>query len=376
MKRLIICCDGTWNTPDQVHEGTPNPTNVVKFARAVRAQDDDGVHQIVFYDKGVGTGRGLDRITGGAFGTGLNDNIVDAYRFLVHNHRTGDEIYLIGYSRGAYTVRSVAGMLGRVGLLPKRHADKISLAYHHYKRKIHVLGDKELSDFRDEHGSHDEVPVHFLGVWDTVGALGVPLRGLRFLTRKKHQFHDTDLGEGVHHAYHALAIDERRAPFKPTLWTNPLAAHQTVEQVWFAGVHGSVGGGQPSAELSDVALRWLISHAAHCGLAFDEAWLTAHVQPDPHGPIRNSKTGLYRLTRGITRRIGRSGDTTQSVHPAVVHRTDARADYRPKNLMRFLDGFLRRIAQVNHPWGGPAGTTPTPARQPGSALANDDVVAT
>ena len=170
-----------------------------------------------------------------------------------------------------------------------------------------------------------------IGVWDTVGSLGIPLRGLRWLTRREHQFHDTELSGSVQVACHALAIDERRAPFVPTLWDYKPKPGQQVEQVWFCGAHSDVGGGYAETGLSDIALEWMIGKARAAGLAFDAAAIEAYpLKPDPVGKLHNSKTGLYRLTAGIDRAIG--ADPTQSVHPSVRTRWDADPGYRPAPL--------------------------------------------
>ena len=122
MRRLIVCCDGTWNTPDHVDRGVPAPTNVVKMARAVVPVGPDGTTQIVYYHAGVGTEDIFDKVTGGAFGIGLSGRVRDAYLFLVHNYHEGDELYFFGFSRGAYTARSTVGMVRKVGILNKEHA--------------------------------------------------------------------------------------------------------------------------------------------------------------------------------------------------------------------------------------------------------------
>ncbi|MDF3010573.1 MAG: hypothetical protein K0S03_1369, partial [Burkholderiales bacterium] len=220
MKRLILCCDGTWNSADQERNGTPCPTNVVKLGYRVAKRDGD-IPQLIYYDQGVGTGNTLDRASGGAFGDGLEENIHDAYRFLVANYEPGDELYLFGFSRGAFTVRSIGGMIRKCGILERPMQFRKSCSLIH----------------------EEPIPIRMIGVWDTVGSLGIPLRGLRWLTRREHQFHDTELSGSVQVACHALAIDERRAPFAPTLWDYKPKPGQQVEQVWFCGAHSDVGGG-------------------------------------------------------------------------------------------------------------------------------------
>ena len=350
MKRLILCCDGTWNKADQEDNGVPCPTNVVKISCRIAKRDGD-IPQIIYYDQGVGSGNVLDRSTGGAFGKGLEDNIHDAYRFLVANYELGDELYLFGFSRGAFTARSIAGMVRKCGVLGREFVQHYRDAIDLY-RSEHRPADAAAVKFRKDYsvGKGDDIKIKLIGVWDTVGALGIPLRGLRWLTADKHQFHDTELSGVVEHAYHALAIDERRAPFEPALWMYKPKPGQTIEQKWFCGVHSDVGGGYPERGLSDITLDWMIGKAKGAGLAFDSAALQAHaLAPDPRALLHNSKTGLYRLTAGSDRAIGltvkvagasdeatSSNDPTQSVHDSVLTRWDNDAAYRPQTLRDYF----------------------------------------
>jgi len=342
-KRLVLCCDGTWNSADQSKNGKLTPTNVVKLAYRVAKRAPDGTPQVLFYDQGVGTGNSLDRLTGGAFGDGLEDNIFDAFRFLVANYVPGDEIFLFGFSRGAFTARSIAGMIRKCGILKRTSVGRYVEALSMYQNpKIHP-DDDDAVGYRQRHSCcTDEMKIRFVGVWDTVGALGIPLRGLRGLTRGKYEFHDTQLSGIVEHAYHALAIDERRSPFEATLWEEVPKPGQWVEQVWFAGVHSDIGGGYPESQLSDVALEWMLAKAAEKGLALDpEVQREFTLAPDGvRGQLHDSKTGLYRLTKGFDRPIGtkpRAEGGTQSVHPSVLERWDADPSYRPANLRKYFE---------------------------------------
>jgi len=328
----------------------PCPTNVVRMGYRVAKRSGD-ISQIVYYDQGVGSGNILDRYSGGAFGEGLEDNVHDAYRFLVANYELGDEIFLFGFSRGAFTVRSIGGMIRKCGVLRREFVQHYRDAITLYRTDLHP--DKPPAvKFRKDYSvsSDDAIKIKFIGVWDTVGALGIPLRGLRQLTRDKHQFHDTELSGSVEYAYHALAIDERRAPFSPTLWEYISKPGQTIEQMWFAGVHGDVGGGYLERGLSDITLDWMVSKARGAGLVFDNAVVQAHpLQPNPRTALHNSKTGLYRLTAGVDRAIGwaskkldasdaavRSNDPTQSVHDSVRTRWDNDSKYRPPALRDYF----------------------------------------
>lgn len=350
MKRLILCCDGTWNKADQEDKGVPCPTNVVRISCRI-AKADTTTPQIIYYDQGVGTGNILDRYSGGAFGNGIEDNIKDAYRFLIGNYEFGDEIFLFGFSRGAFTVRSIAGMVRKCGVLGREHVEHYSEAFDLYRSEYRPTDEKALK-FRKDYsvGNGADIKIKLIGVWDTVGALGIPLRGLRSLTNDKHQFHDTELSGVVEYAYHALAIDERRAPFEPTLWMYKPKPGQTIEQTWFCGVHSDVGGGYPERGLSEITLEWMMQKAQGAGLKFDAAAVRAHaIRPDPLASLHQSKTGLYRLTPGSDREIGLisrnrespdqglSGtDPTQSLHESVLIRWDSDAEYRPEGLREYF----------------------------------------
>ena len=355
MKRIAIFCDGTWNSADQSHDGVPCPTNVIKLALRT-ARRDGGMPQVVFYGQGVGTGGSLDKLTGGAFGKGLDDNLYAAYRFLVLNYEEGDEVFLFGFSRGAYTARSLAGMVRKCGILHLRYAPRYQEAVQLYCDDTHP-NEERARKFRSECSIAEDrdIPIRFIGVWDTVGALGIPVRGLRALTADKYRFHDVELSGTVKHACQALAIDERRAPFEAARWAWKPKPDQTVEQVWFCGVHSDVGGGYPLQEsgLSDIALQWMRDRATAAGLKIDPDVDAAYPpRADPTALLHNSKKGLYRLTPGSDRVIGLAahgtgqpgadstvGDPTQSLHPSVLSRWDADPGYRPANLR----DYFRRI---------------------------------
>jgi uncharacterized protein (DUF2235 family) len=319
VKRIVVCCDGTWNIPDQV-----SPTNVVKVALALADRDSSGVAQRVHYDAGVGTTRG-ERLRGGAFGVGLSRHVRECYRFLVENYEPGDELYFFGFSRGAFTARSTAGLVRNSGVLRREHADRVRDAYALYRGRdprSHPRG-TQATLFRRSF-SH-EPRVHFIGVWDTVGALGIPLLGPGWVNvlNRRWQFHDTDLSTMVDLAYQALAIDETRGPFVPSLWNRQEGAgNQVLEQVWFAGVHSDVGGGYEDCALAEIPLLWLVDRAARAGLEFrdghfsgrppddpgavaDERAAGRYVAPSAHGAAHDSRRGIYRWLRSYRRSPGR-----------------------------------------------------------------------
>ncbi len=176
-RRLVACSDGTWYTADR-----NTPGNVVEMVRSVLPQAPDGTDQILFYDPGVGTGGVFDKYSGGMFGSGLSKNVLDVYRFLVHNYVEGDEIYLFGFSRGAYTVRSAAGLIRNCGLLHKEHAGRANEAFRIYRERDEGPDTADAIHFREKY-SRQPLRIKFIGVWDTVGALGIPVDFLRFLMR-------------------------------------------------------------------------------------------------------------------------------------------------------------------------------------------------
>ena len=341
MKRLVVCCDGTWNRPDQISGGKICSTNVAKIAQAIASRDAKGVLQHVYYHRGVGT-NWWDHLRGGAFGVGLSENIRDAYGFLVKHFEPGDELWLFGFSRGAYTARSLAGFIRNSGMLRREHADRLEAGYALYRRRDADSNPRaiEAQLFRKTYSYESEgfeVRIRFIGVWDTVGALGIPVGVLGTLTRDvlHLQFHDVNLSSHVDNAFQALAIDERRPPFEPSVWRQQAHARgQRLAQAWFPGVHANVGGGYPDTGLSDIAFLWLKNRAADCGLAFDDSQLSRAPRPDPAGVLRNSRTGFYRLLADFVRPISVGGReaTFEVVHPSAYLREERVRDYQPPNL--------------------------------------------
>ncbi|HEX6995268.1 MAG TPA: DUF2235 domain-containing protein [Gammaproteobacteria bacterium] len=291
-RHLVLCFDGTWNTPDN----GPAPTNVVKLLRALPSRAK-GVCQIVFYDKGVGTGNFTDKIVGGASGVGLTENIIDGYRFLGNNYAAGDEIYIFGFSRGAYTARSLAGLIALAGILKPEHLGR------DLRRVIEICrSDVERAEKQDEIrkldcARHEEVRIRCVGVWDTVGSLGIPGDLGRQLYLKPYYFYDVELSPLVDVGLHAIAIDEKRSAFAPTLWGSADGKPhdgQIVEQVWFPGVHSNVGGSYPDAGLSDIALDWMVKRLKrHTALAFDDDCLRRTCNPRVDGMGYESRSALY-----------------------------------------------------------------------------------
>ncbi len=365
MKRIVICCDGTWKRLDERH-----PTNVVRIAQAVMPQGPDGAAQVVFHLDGVGTGRGtgrvargLDRALGGMFGQGLMATVEAAHRFLIFNHAPGDEIYLFGFSRGAYMARSLAGLIRNCGILARGYAAMIPKALALYQaRDERAHPDSiEACAFRARHGQPiwtspadamwrrrtsggpgARLDLRYLGIWDTVGALGVP-RDLRIapLLNRSLRFHDTRLSKGVGAARHAVAIDERRRGFPPTLWDNLDALNAQTggearyAQRWFPGDHGSVGGGGEVTALSHDALLWVAEGAAAVGLGLDPAALEGWRRGrDCMGPLRATRRDAGLLDRALALApADRSGPpSVADLAEAAVRRWHRDPLYRPAAL--------------------------------------------
>lgn len=337
MKRLVVCCDGTWQKLSSSY-----PTNVVKIAQAVKPVGNDGTPQIVFYDEGIGAGDELDKLVGGAFGWGIDKNIQDAYRFLSLNYNEGDEIYLFGFSRGAYTVRSLAGMIYCSGLLKRPNIRSAPEAYRIYRAVDIKPSHPEAQEFRANYG--ERVPITLLGCWDTVGALGVPdqipLLPIDDWLNSKYKFHDTTLSSMIQKALHAVAIDELRKVFDVTpMQKSPKFEAQIVRQVWFPGAHGCVGGGTKEQRgLSDAALQWMINEIGNLGLRleFEPNNVEDGIQISPTIDFDNEPGIIYQVTGTKRRNITGSFN---DLHESVKIRWQARSDYRPENLRKFQDAL-------------------------------------
>ena len=375
--RLVVCCDGTWNTADQAISGHPSPTNVTKLALSLAAEDAAGARQCVYYHPGVGTSR-RERLSGGVFGVGLSRNVLDAYRFLIDNYESGDGLYLFGFSRGAFTARSLAGLIRNSGILRRENAGRVDQAWALYRSSADTPRGVAATLFRRTYSY--EPRIQFIGVWDTVGALGIPAPGPRWLkpvvTRINHrwEFHDTKLSTRVKGAFQALAIDEQRAAFAPTLWhQQPGADGPELRQVWFTGVHCDIGGGYPDTSLSDIALLWMADRAREYGLTFVPGALSAggparmtpgesidfKVEPNPMTSPHRSWTKFYRLVRPLNRPIGTAEDETdhhldgcEYLAVSAKEHYEAIPGYRPPGLVTYLSNpasvHLEPVAEK--PW--------------------------
>jgi len=281
-KRVAVFLDGTWNTVN-------DNTNVWRLKSLLAPAGNDGLRQMAYYHKGVGTSFG-SRARGGMFGYGLNDEIIRAYEWLIDNYNAGDELFIFGFSRGAYTARSLSGLVAKCGLIATGAPLSVRQLYDRYRRGGVAATIRELleaqktgnKDFTlEEHWMLKYslvIDIDFLGVWDTVGALGLPFGNLPILGKRDMRFLNTGLRVSNKLAFHALAVDEHRKAFAPTLWTvdYPKDAprphhHRTlsqVEQRWFVGAHANVGGGCQSDVLAQTPLKWMMDKAVAHGLTF------------------------------------------------------------------------------------------------------------
>ena len=386
-KNIVVCSDGTGNSG-----GKRRGTNVWRIFNAVDRNRED-CQQITYYDDGVGTHNvRLLRLFGAAFGRGLSRNIREAYEFLSLNYEVGDKVFLFGFSRGAFTVRSLAGMICRCGLLerdavvraPRRtRKHDVKRILRAYRSEASICPGASADEIRKALEIDDlalrSVKIHFVGVWDTVDAVGVPFDWLkrvpfdclkkwvhpvrrRLFKRRLWAFHDLKPHPDICHAYQALALDDERRTFHPLVWkvanskprdsAAPMNSkesdtscpagdggkqkgEQIVRQVWFAGVHSNVGGGYPKDSLSLVPLLWMMRRADECGLRFlERQWNEYREDADPQGRLYDSRTGWGMFYRYARRNLyAHNPDDRPSVHESVSERIVRATDYyAPKAL--------------------------------------------
>ena len=331
MKRIVFCADGTWNHPHSSVLVEDGDTNVYKLYKSLAVTSD----QLTFYDDGVGVqGVVIEKLAGGAFGLGLFQKVKDGYTALAHAYEEGDDLFIFGFSRGAYTARSVAGMIAICGL-PTKNFDQhlVDAAFQAYRSK----NENERKLLLESLAGYDMVDakIDMLGVWDTVGSLGIPalFGGVSELV---YGFLDTTLHGDVIHAYHALAVDERRAEFPPTLWTGAPKTGQAIEQVWFSGVHCDVGGGYSQSGLSDITLGWMIQKAKVLGLSFIDTALGKYAQIEPKhalDELHHSWNPLWLFPKDRT--VVQGSTLANSVKIRVAED----ATYRPKSLQTGINNY-------------------------------------
>ena len=241
----------------------------------------------------------------------MENNIRVLYRFIVYNFEPGDELYLFGFSRGAFTVRSLAGFMYKVGLIEKDDDYYVPEIYGCYERNLGPGTPEWTKAFHNMKGTRPCLPIRFIGVWDTVGALGAPGLLGQIFNKDKYKYHDVGLSPAIQHACHALAIDERRKPFAPDIWQRPSGWSGQLEQAWFPGVHGNVGGGYAPDGLANEPLQWMVEKAEGLGLEFDSTYL-AHFVPCFNSVLHDSMTPLYKAMGPLVRALGQ-----HAVRPAV-----------------------------------------------------------
>ncbi len=332
IKNIIICSDGTGNRGGKGHG-----TNVWHLYNGINLRSHE-IEQITHYDDGVGTDDNKYlRAFGGAFGWGFSKNVKRAYKFLIRNWNQDDHIYMFGFSRGAYTVRALAAFVAKCGVIDGAQTES--------EKEQNELINQLVSDYHNKRvdESYDEVKVirpiliRMVGVWDTVSAIGLPFDILlKKLISKifRFNFSDHNLSDNVALGMHALAIDDERRTFHPTLWN----ARKGIEQVWFSGVHSNVGGGYPKQEMSYVTLEWMLSKCkwnGTNGIVFDadfeeEVRRNANV----HGRLYDSRAGAGAYYRYAPRDIGRlcreNNIKTVKIHQSVFDRIQHKtAAYNP-----------------------------------------------
>jgi uncharacterized protein (DUF2235 family) len=337
-KRVVFCCDGTWQTP-------LSGTNVYKLYKGLTVTAD----QVTYYDDGVGAdATGFDKLIEGAIGEGLVQKILDCYTKIAHVYEEGDEIFLFGFSRGAYTARSLAGFIASCGLPTGTFDDScVTTAFKAYRDPVNrasILAGLAACGLGD-------AIIQLVGVWDTVGSMGIPAIFGGF-DEAQFGFLDTTLHPDVKNACQCLSIDEQRRQFPATLWSSAPAAGQTIEQVWFSGCHGDVGGGTAMAggvdegtRLCDITLGWMVAKALEQKLTMDPTFVTQYgVLPSKFAldAIRQSWTAVYGPP--LARPVPADSKIGNSVALRVQY---GAGDYLPPNLTLSEGAVADSYAVVN-----------------------------
>ncbi len=367
MRNLVVCCDGTWNAPDNSDHGVPAPTNVRRLYNALVENDT----QLTRYQSGVGTAGFLDKL-GGLFGLGISVDIMDTYYWLCDKFEPGDQIYLFGFSRGAFTARSLGGLISKYGLLDfsgiDDASDRSTLVKHVYNdgyKKGGVTASSLESNFSKLSFFANSNKIQFIGAWDTVGALGVPddISILDLFDNPKHyQFHDVSLNKNVSHARHAIAIDETRNSFTPTLWENAEGESEAdfnsrVKQIWFPGSHNDVGGGHKENGLSSCAFKWMIDQVQALddglqtpALTFPNGFIES-IEVNAQDIIHDAHTGFMKILLPRPRAIPKLDSTDDVFTGVAIRRKDVSANqglYRPET--QFQNKQATKDIYAKHPW--------------------------
>jgi uncharacterized protein (DUF2235 family) len=387
-KRLALFLDGSWND-------TADNTNVRRLYDMMALTGKDGLQQLPYYSEGVGTARG-EEVSGGIWGYGLDEDVRNAYRWLVRNYEHGDDIFLFGFSRGAFTARTLCGIIVRCGLIYPGAPLSIEQVWQRYtlsrdKNDLWLIK-RALEDPKDYPNvvvSNDDrriaecsrrVPIKMIGVWDTVGSMGIPLANVPFIGKNEFRFHNTNPSKLMHNGFHAMALDEHRLHFDVTMWNKfvpkipvpPLPNAQPdpkIEQRWFAGAHSNIGGGIANSYMAQVPLQWIQQKADGLGLTFkhDIRLKGAEHLARIHQSL-DFKFRLLQLGRTFDRIIApkpvakKGGKADGTVFPinvtidrTVFDRWHSDNSYRPKPLINWLDEYQLDIQKINHDVSAAAG---------------------
>ena len=385
-KRVILCFDGEWNCPPgpgvwsfssphslkQLQSGARpdslSSTNVFRLYQSILPRAGDGRIQQKWYDSGIDL-PWFHRFREGSFGCGLDRSILLGYAYLIATYEPGDEVFLYGFSRGAYVARSLVGLLATVGLpsaplldqplvrltrsaasmgagnatigseLPQ-HLHQLILDPSSYildeaYRCYRSASSDTTGMLTSRRRGFQRIAVTLLGLWETVGPLGIPSTALKWLGEPRYNFHDSELSPIVQRAYHALAIDEHRADHNATLWTSPAGADQIIEQRWFAGDHGDLGGTHTERGLADIPLAWMlrISQAKGLTIAPNTVPEKANASSELHDSFSESFVGLRRWVHSrFYRPVLQTGTRTEVLDGSVHTRLMEAPSYRPKNV--------------------------------------------
>jgi uncharacterized protein (DUF2235 family) len=356
-KRLAIFLDGTWNSVN-------SNTSVWRMRALCAAKSKDGKPQLVYYEVGV------NGFLGGVFGQGLDENIRLAYEWLIENYNDGDEIFIFGFSRGAFTARSLASLVALEGILKAGSPIALTELFARYAKgkeeSIWTLKDIETSGDTSKLTEQEKwllkysqpAKVEVVGVWDTVGSVGVAAGNIPHISRSQFDYLQTGLFLPILNGYHALAVDEHRSDFAPTLWsvrhpkdpnakTPPPRQLSNVEQRWFVGAHANVGGGYEGDLLAQAPLRWMMQKAEAHGLSFrseialDGDALKAPIIDSYHsfgeGVYAKVFSPLYRTigAEPDVRENGTHTNVNETIDVSVFQRWHADPTYRPANLVEW-----------------------------------------
>ncbi len=333
-KQIALFFDGTWNEPGDTAEECSRQTNVWCFYESV--VNADKKKQLAHYIPGIGTGGSkINSFVGGVTGAGISANILDAYLWLSEIYNEGDLLFLFGFSRGAYTARSFSGVLRKCGIIKPEFRAFADRAKDLYQLRDKTPDSDEAIEFRSRY-SVTVSDIEFVGVWDTVGALGIPW-GIPFLKEGRFDildFHNTRLSSRVKNAYQALAIDEFRGDFKPTLWDMegkfPIEHY---EQRWFVGSHCDIGGGYPDCRLSNISLKWMQEKAINAGLAINPDYIVKSIKGDIMASPHNSRTIKYLVRDKLVRPLLSQVGANEIIDESVEEKMAFDRNYKPQNVL-------------------------------------------